>query len=381
MSYTMTFDASHKVHRGGSHVAGFTRHIARDADLDAGFKFAHANPNIDPSRTHLNESVVNDGNGDFRELRSVDGRPPSHELEDYLNRRLKSVKRKPKKDGTPGDLRKDAVVLRPIILQLDPKWFDDHCPGWREHGLNDEALGLTEAALAWACDEFGQVNVVGGSIHLDEYSPQLQVLVVPVTADGRLSQKDFFKGPSDLKRQHRELREHMEAAGYDVEHRVTARSTEHLDSAEYQARADRLREAEAELHEARIDDAEALSWHRSDAGADILAARAAADEELAELHSLAQAKARRIVADADLYGTQIRDLGYKALDRIDDEVKRQPLRENLDAALAQPVRPVEDRHAAAARRDRARKEAARATLLDSDAPQQTRDRKVHDSLG
>ena len=137
----------------------------------------------------------------------------------------------------------------------------------------------------------------------------------------------------------------------------------------------------AELHEARIDDAEALSWHRSDAGADILAARVAAEEDLAEMHSLALAKARRIVADADLYGTQIRDLGYKALDRIDDEVKRQPLRENLDAALAQPVRPVEDRHAAAARRDRARKEAARATLLDSDAPQQTRDRKVHDSLG
>lgn len=134
------------------------------------------------------------------------------------------------------------------------------------------------------------------------------------------------------------------------------------------------------LDEARIDDAEALSWHRSDAGADILAARVAAEEDLAEMHSFALAKARRIVADADVYRTQIHDLGYKALDRIDDEVKRQPLRENLDAALAQPVRPVEDPHAAAARRDRAAKERARAALIDGGA-QQTGPRTVDLGLG
>lgn len=111
-----------------------------------------------------------------------------------------------------------------------------------------------------------------------------------------------------------------------------------------------------------------------------LGARVAAEEELSELHSLAQAKMRRIVADADLYRTQIYDLGHKALDTIDDEVKRQPLRENLDAALAQPVRPVGDRHAAAARRDRARKDAERAALTAGDA-QQTGPRTGDRGLG
>lgn len=234
MGYTMTFDASHKVGRGGGHVQGFVRHIARDVDLDAGFQFAHANTNIVPDRTARNFTRVNDGAGAFRVLRSVDGKPPSEELEAYLNIRLGAVTK---------SLRKDAVVMRGIILQLDPKWFDEHNPDWRENGLNPASVGNVEASLDWACHEFSQKNIVGFSIHLDEYNPQLQVMMTPVTDDGRLSQKDFFKGPLDFKRQHVELREHMETAGYDVEHRVTERSREHLSSSEFQAKADRMRDA------------------------------------------------------------------------------------------------------------------------------------------
>jgi len=240
MSYTMTFDASHKVGRGGGHAQGFVRHIARDADWKAGFEFAHANKNIVRDRTTHNFTRVNDGADGFRELRSVDGKPPSQELEDYLNSRLATVQR---------SLRTDAVVMRGIILQIDPKWFYDHNPDWRENGLSKEAVSHMGASLDWACEEFGQSNIFGFSIHLDEYSPQLQVMLAPVTHDGRLSQKDFFKGPSDFKRQHKELRQHMEAAGYDVELRVTERSKEHLSSSEFQIKADRLRDAVEDVYD------------------------------------------------------------------------------------------------------------------------------------
>jgi DNA repair exonuclease SbcCD ATPase subunit len=50
-----------------------------------------------------------------------------------------------------------------------------------------------------------------------------------------------------LRRQHKELRQHMEAAGYDVEVKVTERSTEHLSSSEFQAKADRIRDEAAEV--------------------------------------------------------------------------------------------------------------------------------------
>lgn len=233
MSYTMTFDASHKVGRGGGHIQGFLRHIARDVDLEEGFSFPHTNANIVADRTAMNFTRVNDGAMGFRALTSVDGQPPSREFATYLEARLASVKK---------PLRKDAVVIRGIILQLDPKWFDDNDPEWRERGLTSEAIANIEASLGWAREEFGHENIVGFSVHLDEYSPQLQIIMTPVTTDGRLSQKDFFKGPSDFRRQHKELREHMEAAGYDVEHRVTERSREHLRSSEFQAAADRIRD-------------------------------------------------------------------------------------------------------------------------------------------
>lgn len=236
MSYTMTFDASHKVGRGG-HAQRFFRHIAREADQQAGFHFPQANKNIVPERTQNNRTLINDGAGEFRQLVSINGRPPSHEFHTYLGKRLATVKR---------PLRKDAVLLRGLILQLDPKWFDAFNPTWRTHGPNKAAIDYMGASFDWAIEEFELENVLGFSLHLDEYSPQLQLLVTPVTPDGRLSQKDFFKGPNDLRRQHKVLREHMAAAGYDVETRVTERSREHLSSSEFQAKADRLRDAAAD---------------------------------------------------------------------------------------------------------------------------------------
>lgn len=243
VSYTATFDASHKVKTGGSHATNYERHIGRDVDLEAGFEFVHQNPNIDAERTHLNITRVNDGQGGFRKLEVTQdangkSRPPSAEFGDYLHERLSTVKAK---------LRKDAVVMRPVILQLDPEWFADHNPDWRENGLNEHARRFVSTQLKWARSEFGHENLVGYSMHMDETNPQLQLLVTPVTEDGRLSQKDFFKGPSDLRRQHQESREALAKSGYDVDFGAKSRSTEHLSSAEYAAKSNRLRKRVAEV--------------------------------------------------------------------------------------------------------------------------------------
>ena len=239
MSWTVTYDASPeaKVKAAGSHAVNRDRHLGRAADLAAGFDFGHQNPNIDPARAALNKSFVNDGNGGFRELGVTQGpmgkdRPPSAELADYRRTRLDQVKK---------PLRKDAVIMRGVMLQLDPKWFDAHCPDWRRDGLNDQAQRFVQAQLDWSCGEFGQQNIVGGSIDLDETSPHLQLSVVPVTADGRLSQKDFFQGPGHFRKQRKELCDALETAGYDPQRTATARSTERTSSADYARTADKAR--------------------------------------------------------------------------------------------------------------------------------------------
>ncbi|MGP5014293.1 plasmid recombination protein [Glutamicibacter ardleyensis] len=290
MSYTATFDASHKVKVSGGHRVNFMRHIARDADEKAGFKFPQRNQNIDPARTSMNITMVNDGKGGWRVPVPTPGakgalRPPSAELDDYLDSRFATLKRKPKAD---------AVALRPMILQLDPKWFDEHNQDWRVNGLNHLAKTYIDAQLGWAALEFSpdrrnlkdrkasNANLVGYSIHLDETSPQLQLMFAPVTDDGRLSQKDFFKGPGDLKRQHKEHRQTLADVGYDVEFSVTALSKERLSSSEFAKKADEARAQEQENREwsEELDDADRTNdeW-----GAELMAQKKAQDAKAREL--------------------------------------------------------------------------------------------------
>lgn len=338
MSYTATFDASHKVKRSGAHAKNFERHIARDADQAARFSFAQRNPNIDTARTSMNITMVNDGNGGWRTpvvTQDADGkgRPPSAELGDYLDSRLVTVKRK---------LRDDAVVMRPMILQLDPKWFAEHNPDWRENGLNAEAEKYIGAQLDWAAEEFGQENFPGYSVHMDETNPQLQLLFTPVTEDGRLSQKDFFKGPSDLQRQHKAHRQALADAGYDIEFKVTARSREHLSSEEFARTADKLA---ATLKVAKRDGADTWALKRE--------AKADRDAATAELLDVRETKIPALLQEAFETGfAKGREVGEEsvradlvALDLLPDGDERPILpRRRAPKAATRELAPSRERH-------------------------------------
>ena len=209
MSYSITLDASLKVKKNGSHAAKLFRHVARDADITSGIQYTHED-NVDPSRTHLNETMIFDDD--------LGGYVPctgSSQMGDRLANRLEEV---------TGRTRSDAVAMRPLILQLDPQFYDQDSPNWREGELSDKARKHQQDMIDWATEWAGSQNVIGYSLHLDEYSPQIHFLWTPVTDDGRLSQKDWFPNSSDLKAQQRDFREHMQSRGYDVDldHRVTA---------------------------------------------------------------------------------------------------------------------------------------------------------------
>lgn len=94
----------------------------------------------------------------------------------------------------------------------------------------------------------------GYSWHCDEsLAAQLQFPFVPLTGDGRLSQGDFFTGPKQLRELHKDFREFLRDRGYDIEMRSSERSREHLDSDEFQQRADQLREGQSKLDASLAD--------------------------------------------------------------------------------------------------------------------------------
>ena len=288
----------------------------------------------------------------MRRLKSVDGRPPSDELDDYLKQRLESVGRA---------LRKDAVLIRGVVLQLDPKWFAEHDASWREKGPSKDSYAYMGTALDWVVAEFGADNIVGFSVHLDELHPALHAAVVPITEDGRLSQKDFFRGPADLRRQHKELRAVMAEAGYNVEHRVTERSREHLSSSEFQRRADWLRDTTGELEKEReaseymrrnlaawvsdLDDRESAVLERE---RELAARRLAAEDAVRDANEtrlqaqLTQRMAARAREDADAESQRMRNINAR-LESVPADVERwldkakvggKPLRELFDADMA-----------------------------------------------
>ena len=192
MGYSMSFDASLKVK--SADAKGLLKHNFRDVDKKNGIEVNHANENINAELTGNNKSFYYDSETG-KHKRCSD----TNQIVDALDERLATVKK---------PLRKDAVVLRPFILQLDPQWYRDN-PDSKKNPLGD--------AMDWANEVFGKENIVGLSSHEDEENPHIHVMFTPVTEDGRLSQKDWFTGPDALRKMHESLRSHMNDRGYEVD--------------------------------------------------------------------------------------------------------------------------------------------------------------------
>lgn len=244
MGFTLSCDASPKVRKAD--VKGYENHAFRDViDPERIAKgkepIRHKNDNIDPSRTPDNFSFFyNHETGEHEELKE------SKDVEKSLKHRLKAVKPKLKKDGTPMKERTGTqapVVVRPLILQLDPAWYIDH-PDEEEQSQSFDDM------FDWAKQHFGAENLVGGSIHWDEESPHMHLMFTPVTADGRLSQKDFFDGYIGdsnvhvMTQMHADFRQHMIDRGYEIEkeNQPSTKARKHLSDEDYKTFAELKRQ-------------------------------------------------------------------------------------------------------------------------------------------
>ena len=145
--------------KGGA--GGLGSHIDRE----------HAPKNANPQKTPLNV-----------ELCEV-----QEKLHQAINIRIK--------EGYTGKraIRKDAVRAVSLVLS-------------GSHERMKEIEKDRRELLKWAKDnydfvakEFGEKNLVRCTLHLDEKTPHLHAVVVPITEDGRLSAKDWLDGKKKLR--------------------------------------------------------------------------------------------------------------------------------------------------------------------------------------
>lgn len=84
--------------------------------------------------------------------------------------------------------RKDAVRAVELFLGASDDFWEAG-GDWQQ---------LARAHLAMLRREFGDDNIIGCGLHLDERRPHLWAIVTPVTPDGRLSASHWFDGPKKL---------------------------------------------------------------------------------------------------------------------------------------------------------------------------------------
>jgi len=119
--------------------------------------------NADPSRSHLNQYLVDHG---ANIMRTIDKRI---------------------EEGYTGEtaIRKDAVKAVSVVLS----GTHDRMIEIEKTGHLDEWVKTNQE---WLNTRYGKENVISLALHMDELTPHLHAVVVPLTKDGRLSAKDVI---------------------------------------------------------------------------------------------------------------------------------------------------------------------------------------------
>jgi hypothetical protein len=149
-------------------------------------------PNADTERKPLNQEYINAAERNYWEL---------------ATERIQEAGAK---------VRPDSVRGVEVLLTASPEAFPRQADGtpndW--HGSQ-----WAEANIAFLKAKFGEQNMVSCTLHQDELTPHFHAVVVPLTADGRLSAKDVFN-PKTLRALQTEYAEAMKPFGMErgVEH-------------------------------------------------------------------------------------------------------------------------------------------------------------------
>lgn len=98
--------------------------------------------------------------------------------------------------------RKDAVVASELVLSASPEFFNDL----------DTLTDWVRLNLKWLRDKHGS-NLVSCVLHLDESTPHLHAVIVPICPDGKLACKRYWGGPKDLVRLQTEYAAAMKPLG------------------------------------------------------------------------------------------------------------------------------------------------------------------------
>ena len=87
--------------------------------------------------------------------------------------------------------RKNSVLAQEVFLSASPEYFRPDDPTRYGYWDNDRLNAWSEKTQKWLKNQFSN-HIVSMQLHLDEATPHIHCVVVPITPDGRLSARDVF---------------------------------------------------------------------------------------------------------------------------------------------------------------------------------------------
>ena len=172
------------IKKGKGSGGGLGNHIDRTEGME------HTYPHSDPTRKELNQEFANER---FVKL-SV---PQAVKL------RIQEGYKK------PTAIRKDAVRYLSTVLTGSPEQM--------QKINNDKTLfdKWIEENMQFAKDEFGEKNIVRFTLHLDEKTPHIHVVHVPITNEGGLSARQYIGNGKMLSEMQDRYAQAMETFGLE----------------------------------------------------------------------------------------------------------------------------------------------------------------------
>ena len=169
-----------------------------------------SNPDIDTSRTHLNTHLVV---------------PPQHYRVE-AERQIREANCR---------VRSDSIRLVEVLFSVSTGYFDGKSP--------EDIRAYYQRSLDFLCSQQDERTILSATIHMDEATPHMHVVFVPLTPDHRLSAKEILGNRKKLIQWQDRYYEYMSARYPDLSRGESAAQTkrQHMDTQEYKAMTAEIR--------------------------------------------------------------------------------------------------------------------------------------------
>ena len=192
----MSYFACHVEKFKSNDVRGLQIHNQRESSNSK-------NNDIDPYRTILNYDLHNKDKINY-------------------NQRVKEIIAEGYKGAKA--IRKDATVMTSTIVTSDKGFFD-------KLSLKEQRL-FFEESYKFLKECYGEKNIVSAVVHMDEKTPHMHLIAVPLTDDGKLSAKTIIDRKF-LRNIQKAIPELLQSKGFDIERGVEGSAKGHTDTDEY----------------------------------------------------------------------------------------------------------------------------------------------------